>query len=90
MRHFRFRAEMERKHRKQIKIQFGKRLASVRKEKKLSFRQLSYRCDVDPSDIKKYEKGQKNLRLTTIVDLASGLEVEPKELLNFDFSFLDK
>lgn len=81
---------MEAKHKKEIRIQFGKRLAALRKKKKLSFRQLAQRCDVDHSDISKYEHGLKDLRLTTIVDLAIGLGVHPAELFNFDVDFLDK
>lgn len=81
---------MERKHKNEVLIRFGKRLAMVRKKKKLSFRELSHRCDVDYSDIRKYENGQKDLRLTTIVDLAYGLGVHPADLLNFDIEFLDQ
>lgn len=80
---------MEAKSKQEVLIQFGKRLAALRKKKKLSFRKLSDQCDVDYSDIRKYETGQKDLRLTTIVDLANGLGVHPSELLNFSFDFLD-
>jgi transcriptional regulator with XRE-family HTH domain len=69
---------------------FGKRLSELRKERKLSFRKLAVLCEVDYSDIKKYEKGMKDLRLLTILDLSSGLNVHPKELLNFDVDFLTK
>jgi len=69
---------------------FGKRLSELRKEKKLSFRKLAVLCEVDYSDIKKYEKGMKDLRLLTILDLSSGLNVHPKELLNFDVDFLKR
>jgi transcriptional regulator with XRE-family HTH domain len=81
---------MEPRHKIEARIQFGKRLSRLRKDKKLSFRKFSDRCDIDSSDIKKYEKGQKNLRLTTIIELAIGLGVHPLELLNFDFDFLEK
>ncbi len=80
---------MEAKSKQEVLTQFGKRLAALRKKKKLSFRKLSDQCDVDYSDIRKYETGQKDLRLSTIVDLAHGLGVHPSELLNFDFDFLD-
>ncbi len=81
---------MERKHKIEVRIQFGRRLMALRKKKKLSFRELSHRCDVDYSDIKKYEKGEKDLRLTTVVELASGLGVHPSEMLNFDFDLLNR
>lgn len=81
---------MERKHKNEVLIRFGNRLALLRKKKKLSFRELSHRCDVDYSDIKKYENGEKDLRLTTIIDLAYGLGVHPTELVNFDIDFLEQ
>jgi len=45
---------------------------------------LSYEFDIDYSDINKIEKGQKNITLTTIIELAKGLSVQPKKLLDFD------
>jgi len=51
---------------------------------------LAALCEVDHSDIKKYEKGLKDLRLLTIIDLATGLNVHPKELIDYDFDFLKK
>lgn len=69
-------------------VKFGKRLMHLRKQQNLSFRELAARCNVDHSDISKYENGEKNLRFLTIVDLASGLGVHPKELINYEFDFL--
>lgn len=87
---FQFKALMEAKNKDEVLAQFGKRLAALRKKRKLSFRKLSDQCDVDFSDLKKYEIGRKDLRLTTIVELATGLGVHPAELMNFDVSFLKK
>jgi len=69
---------------------FGVRLSELRKQKKLSFRKLATLCDIDHSDIKKYEKGIKNPTLLTIIELASGLGVHPKELIDYDFDFQKK
>lgn len=68
-------------------IRFGERLKNLRIFKKLSYRQMAQRCDLDYSYISKIEKGQHNIQLTTGLELAKGLGVHPKEL--FDFS-LDK
>jgi transcriptional regulator with XRE-family HTH domain len=76
--------------RKEILIQFGKRLSQLRKARKLSFRKLSTLCNIDYSDIKKFEKGEVNITLSTLIELSIGLEVHPKELLNSDFDFLKK
>lgn len=64
---------------------FGENVLKRRNELKLSYRQLAQKCDVDFSAISKIEKGQKSLEFQTIIELAKGLEIHPKEL--FDFSF---
>ena len=69
-------------------MRFGKRLSQIRKAKKLSFRKLAALCDTDYSDIKKFEKGEVNITIFTLIDLSIGLNVHPKELLNFDAEFL--
>jgi transcriptional regulator with XRE-family HTH domain len=72
------------KKKKEILLKFGANLKAHRLKKDLSYRQLAALCDVDHSDIKKYEDGEKDLRLATIVDLAHGLGIHPKDLMNFD------
>ncbi len=47
-----------------------------------SFRELAAQCNVDHSDIAKYENGEKNLTFHTMLELASGLGVHPKELFD--------
>ena len=82
---------MERKKKKKEALaRFGNRLNQLRKEKHMSFRQLAAQCDVDHSDIKKFENGEKNITILTVIELSIGLGVHPKELLDFDFDFLEK
>ncbi len=63
---------------------FGKRLEHFRTEQKLSFRQLAQNCNLDHSDIRKIEKGKRNIQLSTILELAKGLGIQPKELFDFE------
>ncbi len=72
------------KKKKEILIKFGQNLQAIRLKKGFSYRELAAQCDVDHSDIKKYEDGEKDLRLVTIVDLAMGLGVHPRDLMAFD------
>ena len=62
---------------------FGRKVHSLRKEKKFSYRELAKRCDIDFSDISKIEKGERNIQLSTVLELAKGLEVHPQELFCF-------
>ncbi|QQL50275.1 helix-turn-helix domain-containing protein [Mucilaginibacter ginkgonis] len=63
--------------------EFGAHLASIRKQKKLSLRKLATNCNIDWSDIGKYERGEINISLKTIAELAKGLDVSYKELMDF-------
>ena len=63
----------------------GLNIKKFREAKGLSFRELSYACDIDNSKISKIEKGQINITFTTILQLAKALEVNPSELLQTEF-----
>ena len=73
-----------RKNKRRGLILFGQHVESLRKKQSLSLRQLAQRCDVDFSEISKIEKGERNIQITTIIELAEGLGVQPKELFDFE------
>lgn len=75
---------MKEKDKKRLK-KFSAQLKKLRKKKGLSIRELSARCDVDYGKISKLENNKANLTLTTLIELAEGLEVHPKALLDIDF-----
>ena len=66
-------------------LKFGENVLKRRTELKLSYRQLAQKCDLDFSAISKIEKGQKSLEFQTIIELAKGLDIHPRELFDFDF-----
>ena len=68
---------------KETLIKFGLHLQALRKMKKLSLRKLALNCNIEHSDIKRYENGQINMTFLTIIELAKGLDVPPKDLMNF-------
>ena len=63
---------------------FGENLKKVREAKGLSQRALATSCNVDSSHISKIERGEKNITILTIIELAHGLEVKPKKLWDFE------
>lgn len=67
-----------------ILIKFGEQVAKLRNAKNLSLRELSARCNMDHADISRVEKGKLNISVTTLVDLARGLNMHQKKLLDFD------
>jgi transcriptional regulator with XRE-family HTH domain len=69
---------------------FGNNIFKRRTELNLSYRQLAQKCDIDFSAISKIEKGQKSLEFETILELAKGLEIHPRELFDFYFPVQDE
>lgn len=68
---------------------FREKLIEIREAKGLSQRALSYQCDVGHAKISRIETDDtKNINLTTLFELAKGLGVHPKELIDYDFDFL--
>lgn len=74
-------------NRTEFRIIFGKQIEKLRIEQKLSLRQLAQRCDLDHSDIAKYEKGEVNIKLSTVYELIKGLQLSPQEVFDFVFQF---
>jgi transcriptional regulator with XRE-family HTH domain len=64
-------------------IKFGRHLQTLRKDKKLSLRKLAAKCNVEHADITRYEKGEINLTLMSLIELSIGLEIPLKELVDF-------
>jgi transcriptional regulator with XRE-family HTH domain len=67
-----------------ILMQFGIRLKSLRQSKNLTLRKMALLCNVEYADIQRYETGKQNITLLSLAELAKALEVEPKELLDFN------
>lgn len=75
----------EKEHRRLRKI--GENLLKIREKKGLSQEQLASNCDVDRGKISKIENAAANYYITTLIEIAKGLNVKPKELLDLDFDF---
>jgi len=81
---------MDSKAKKRLQ-KFREKLIQFRKERGLSQRSLSYLCDVDHTKISKLETDENtNLNLTTLFELAKGLGIHPKDLIDYDFDFARK
>lgn len=65
----------------------GKNILRIREELGLSQGELASRCDVDRAKISKIENATANHYTTTLIEIAKGLGIAPKELINLDFEF---
>ena len=60
--------------------EFGENLRQKRKERGLTLEALGHLAEMDSRHIAKVEKGQKDIRLSTVIKLIWALEVNPGEL----------
>jgi len=75
---------MAKDHSKDYLKKFGENLKTIREGKGISQRELASLCVVDNSHISKIERGEKNITILTVLELATALEVKPKKLLDFE------
>lgn len=69
--------------------EIGERLRKIREDEvKISQDELASRCDVTKGNISNIENGKKDFTFTTFLELARGLDVHPKHLLDQNFKFL--
>ncbi len=62
---------------------FGKHLRKLRLEKNLSQEELNFRCELSKNHVGMIERGEINIKLTTIEALAKGLGVAKSRLLDY-------
>jgi transcriptional regulator with XRE-family HTH domain len=67
-------------------IKFGEHLKSTREQLKLSQDDVAARCDVTKGNLSNIENGKKDFTFTTLLEIAKGLGIHPKELLDFNKS----
>ena len=65
--------------------EFGKSVKSEREARKFTLEDMEFHTGIDTSDFNKIELGKTNITFRTFLKVAQGLEIHPKELLNFDF-----
>lgn len=66
---------------KELLIQFGERVRTLRLASGLTLEELCYKAEVELSQIHRIEKGKINPTLSTLVAIAAGLEITVSELL---------
>jgi transcriptional regulator with XRE-family HTH domain len=70
------------RHPRAASAAFGNRLRELRAKRELSQDALARATDIHPTMIGRLERGAREPRLSTILRVADGLEVQPGELLN--------
>lgn len=69
---------------KDFLIALGKRIDQLRKEKNLSFQELADLCEMEKASLVKLTAHGKNITVNTLYNIAKGLGMSMKELLDID------
>lgn len=64
-------------------INLGIHIRQLREKKDLSQQDLANDCNIPKSQIARIERAKINTTVRTLIKIANALEIEPKELLNF-------
>ena len=62
---------------------FGKHLKALRGKLGLSQDAVAARCDLTKGNLSNIENGKKDFQFTTLLEIAKGLGVEVKKLMDF-------
>ncbi|MBM6674529.1 helix-turn-helix domain-containing protein [Marseilla massiliensis] len=66
-----------------INKMFGARIVALRKKAGITQEELSFRCGIHRAYMGTIERGEKSVTLDTVVKIANGLNIEIKELFDF-------
>ena len=64
-------------------ITLGKRIEEIIKEKGLKTREVAHDAELDVENLRKYIKGQQEMKVTTMLKISKALDVSLNELFNF-------
>jgi transcriptional regulator with XRE-family HTH domain len=60
---------------------FGRRLAALRVQRGLSQEQLAAASGMGPAEMRRVERGQRDLSVIALADLARALQLQPADLM---------
>jgi len=65
----------------------GKRIQAIRKERNMSLRDVAFKIGMETSNLSVIENGRSNPQVLTYAKIASALDVDLKEFLQFEPPF---
>jgi transcriptional regulator with XRE-family HTH domain len=65
---------------------FAKHLKKVRKDKGLTLQEVGKEKGLDLATVQRIEKNSQNITINTLLKLAKGLKIHPRDLFDFDHS----
>lgn len=63
----------------------GSKIVEYREKNKQTQNDLSFLTGIENSEISRYEQGKINLTISTLLKFSEALNIQPKQLFDFDF-----
>ena len=64
-------------------IELGLRIRSYRKSKNITIEEIAYKAGIDAQNLRKYELGKQEMRISMLKRIADAFEISVSELVNF-------
>ena len=77
----------ERKRKKEIPvfcIEFGQHIRALRVQNKLSIEEIAFKAEIDAQNLRKYELGKQEMKISMMKRIADAFGITTSELLSFD------
>ncbi len=77
----------KRKRKKEIPvfcIEFGKHIRALRAERELSIEEIAFKAGIDAQNLRKYELGKQEMKISMMKRIADAFGLSTSELLSFD------
>lgn len=64
-------------------IDLGSRIRELRKSKNISIEEIAYKAGIDAQNLRKYELGKQEMRVSMLKRIADAFEISVSDLVNF-------
>lgn len=71
-------------------IKLGKHIRSLRIKNNLSIEEIAFKAGIDAQNLRKYELGKQEMKISMLKRIANAFEITTPELLKFDIKKEDK
>lgn len=71
-------------HDQSLNVLFGQRIRQIRNERHMSQEEFAWMVGLHRTYLGQVERAEKNITLKNIEKIAKALDIDPKELFNFD------
>ncbi|WP_452600478.1 helix-turn-helix domain-containing protein [Pontimicrobium sp. MEBiC06410] len=65
-------------------MELGKHLRTLRKERGLSIEEIAFKAEIDAQNLRKYELGRQEMKISMLKRIATAFDLTTSELLVFD------